>query len=409
MHDDLITIARFESGMEAHEARIELDSRDIECVIAGETATDSVLPGGLGAGSVELLVRASDVARAVEVLRHTPAGRDLDPDLGTGMDEDVSPWFLATPEQLEAKVREWGDLAGDRLFIDHLTSYSGDHVYALTLSDFDVPREQKHAHYFAQPHAHEPGTTAGMMDVIEQLVTGKNLRGEPTSLDVDQVLAQTLLTFNPIGNPQGRAAAPVLCWDGADYTNDELWCWMRGEDPAMAGKMWQRLDLWDTREVTTPDPIGIVYEQIDEFRYVEPNRSHLSSYFKLFFQMDGMYAYECWLDLHQTEFVNSDRNCMMLLPIEGLATGDILATDRAWGQAICNAWSAAGYRPAPQPEHLGYTGTQANYFCRTWGPLHQRMNIVSTEVKNNAADAPAAFQLDAQGVAITRSIERLLG
>jgi hypothetical protein len=33
---------------------------------------------------------------------------------------------------------------------------------------------------------------------------------------------------------------------------------------------------------------------------------------------------------------------------------------------------------------------------------------ISTEVKNNAADAPPDFQLEAQSIAIVRSIERLL-
>jgi hypothetical protein len=247
-----------------------------------------------------------------------------------------------------------------------------------------------------------------MMDVIEQLLTGRDLRGRPTSLDVDHVLAETILTFNPIGNPQGREAAPVLYWDGSAYTNQEFWCWMRGDDPEKPGQPWHRFDLWDARQVAAPDPVGIVYEQIDEFRYVEPNRSHLSSYFQLFFQMDKAYHYECWLDLHQTEFENSDRNCMVLLPLQGLASGVILAEDIAWGQAVCDAWAAAGCRPVPKPAPLSYAGVQAEYFRKNWGELHRRMNILNTEVKNNAADAPPEFQLEAQAAAILASIRRLV-
>ena len=317
--------------------------------------------------------------------------------------------FLARQAQLEAKIAQWTRLAGPRLRVDHVTSYAGHKVYAITLTDPARPREGKRAHYFAQPHAHEPGATAGMIDVIEQLVTGRDLAGQPTPLDRDAVLAKTILTFNPIGNPRGREAAPVLVWDGSRYSNDEFWCWMRGDDPANPGHMWHRFDLWDVRDHPRhPDPIGIVYEPIDEHRWVEPNRSHLSSYFKLFFRMDAELGYDCWLDLHQTEFVNSDRNCMILLPIEGLATGTILVQDIAWGQAICDAWAAAGFRAVPQPKALGYTGVQADYFRRCYGAVHQRMNKLSTEVKNNAADAPPEFQLTAQVIAIQKSIERLL-
>lgn len=321
----------------------------------------------------------------------------------------MSRTFLARQAQLEAKIAEWRDRAGPRLRVDHVVSFSGHRVYALTLTDPGVPRDRKRAHYFAQPHAHEPGATAGMIDVIEQLVTGADLAGRPTELDVGQVLARTVLTFNPIGNPRGREAAPVLCWDGSQFTNDEFWCWMRGDDPANPGHMWHRLDLWDERDHPRhPVPVGIVYEPIDEHRWVEPNRSHLSSYFKLFFRMDAELGYERWLDLHQTEFVNSDRDCMALLPIEGLATGKILIQDIAWGQAMCDAWAAAGYRPVPEPKALGYTGVQADYFRKCYGAIHKRLNKLSTEVKNNAPDAPPEFQLAAQALAIRVSIERLL-
>jgi len=317
-------------------------------------------------------------------------------------------WFLGKQDQLEGKILEWKEVAGDKLKVDWLVSYSGHKVYALTLSDFGVSTEEKRAHYFAQPHAHEPGATAGMMDILEQLVTGEDLWGESTSLEVQKVLRESLLTFNPIGNPEGRERAPVVCWDGTTYTNNELWCWMRGEDPDKPGKMWERYDLWDDREVKAPDPVGIVYEQIDEHRYVEPNRSQLSSYFKLFHLLDSNYHYDRWLDLHQTEFVNSPFNCEILLGIEGLASGEILQEDKAWGQLICDAWKKAGYSPKPEPIHLGYGGKQAEYFQKNWGPLHQRMAILNTEVKNNAADAPPDFQVKAQSIAIQVSIERLV-
>lgn len=316
--------------------------------------------------------------------------------------------FLARQHQIEAKIADWTEIAGPRMRVDSLTSFSGHKVYALTLTDPAVPLERKRRHYFAQPHAHEPGATAGMLDVIEQLVTGKDLAGNPTRLDAEKVLAKTLLTFNPIGNPQGREAAPVLYWDGSKYTNDQFWCWMRGEDPDHPGKMWKRLDLWDTRVEKHPKRIGIVYEQIDPFRYVEPNRSHLSSYFKLFFQLDRQFRYDCWLDLHQTEFVRSKYDCEILLPIKGLAEGQILEDDTAWGQRIVDAWAKAGYHPVPKPAALGYTGEQAEYFRKNWGELHKRMRIINTEVKNNATDATPEFQVKTQAIAIEESIRRLL-
>lgn len=316
--------------------------------------------------------------------------------------------FLARQAQLEAKLTQWREQAGPRLQVDHVTDFLGNRVYALTLTDPGAPLEAKRRHYFAQPHAHEPGATAGMIDAIEQLVTGHDLAGEPTALDPNEVLAKMVLTFNPIGNVQGRERAPVLCWDGSRYSNDEFWCWMRGEDPDRPGEMWKRLDLWDDREETAPEPVGIVYEQIDAHRYVEPNRCHLSSYFRLFFAMDERFGYQFWLDLHQTEFVNSPHDCMIILPLPGLAEGERAAAGKAWGERIVGAWQGAGYRPKPTVEPLGYTGQQADYLRRAWGEINQRLCKITTEVKNNAPDAPPDFQLKAQSIAVIESIQRLL-
>jgi hypothetical protein len=316
--------------------------------------------------------------------------------------------FVAMPEQLKERIEAWREQAGERLRIDTLRSYAGFTVYGLTLTDPIVGREHKRAHYFAQPHAHEPATTAGMVDVIHQLITGHALDGTPTSLDVDRVLRELVLSFNPIGNPEGRSRAPVLYWDGSTYSNDEFWCWMRGEDPDRPGEMWKRLDEWDDREERAPDPIGIVYEQVDAHTYVEPNRSHRSSYFGLFHRLDERYHYDCWLNLHQTEFVGSPYKCKILLPIEGLTEGKIAATNRSWGERVVAAWQAADLSPRPEPQRLGYTGQQAEYLRRTWRDLHKRMNIISTEVKNNAPDLPPADQQRAQSLAIIASIDRLM-
>lgn len=316
--------------------------------------------------------------------------------------------FVAMPAQLEERIRRWAAVAGGRLSVDHITSYSGHRVYALTLSVPSVPRERKRAHYFAQPHAHEPGATAGMVDVIDQLVTGVGADGRPTALDVDRVLAGLVLTFNPIGNPQGREAAPVVYWDGSRYTNDEFWCWMRGEDPDYPGRMWKRLGEWDTRVERAPGRIGIVYEAIDAYRWVEPNRSRASTYFRLFHRLDARHHYDRWLNLHQTEFVGSPYTCKVLLPLEGLARGAIARRNEAWAQRIVERWLAEGYAADPRPQPLGYAGEQAQYFRDNWSEIDGRMSCISTESKNNSPEATPEFQRRSQALAVEVSIEDLL-
>lgn len=318
-----------------------------------------------------------------------------------------APFFTARQAQLEAHIARWRDLAPERLSVEYVLAYSGHRVYALTLTS---PRPgPKVPLYFSQPHAHEPGTTAGMVDVIEQLVTGRDVLGAPATFDVEQALDRLILTFNPIGNVQGREAAPVDYWDGSRYTNEQFWCWMRGEDPQHPGQMWKRLDVWDSREhPDAPKRVGIVYEQVDQYRWVEPNRSQLSSYFRLFRRLDDLYHYQMWLQLHQTEFVGSPYTCEALLPMEGLAKEPYASHDLVWGQRVVRRWLEAGYAARPEPRPSRFDAQQAQYFRENMGPIHARMSALTTEVKNNAPDATPLFQLKAQTVAILASIEQAL-
>lgn len=319
----------------------------------------------------------------------------------------MEPIFMSKPDQLEKKLEQWKEQAGANMKVDVQQSFSGHNVYAITLTDFSVRREQKTALYVAQPHAHEPATTAGMVDVIEQLVTGKDLWGHPTTIDRHTVLSQTILTFNPIGNPYGREHAPYLYWDGSEVTNEQFWCVMRGEDPETPGKMWERLGIFDTREIKVPDPVGIVYEPIDEFRYVEPNRNQLSSFFKLFHRMDNQFQYQYWLDLHQTEFAKSANQCMVMLPLDDLPVDQqIKEENEAWAGQISRVWQEEGFRVVP-PIPLPYVGVQADYFRENWGEIDKRMKRITIEVKNNAADTPASRQMDAIESSIITTLRRL--
>lgn len=315
--------------------------------------------------------------------------------------------FMSKQDQLEKKLEQWKEQAGSNIKIEVQKSFSGYNVYAITLTDFSVRREEKTALYVAQPHAHEPATTAGVVDVIEQLVTGRDLLGNPTTIDRHKVLSQMILTFNPIGNPYGRENAPYLYWDGSEVTNEQFWCIMRGEEPDAPGKMWDRLDIFDTREIKVPDPIGIVYEPIDEFRYVEPNRSQLSSFFKLFHRMDKQFHYQYWLDLHQTEFAKSASQCLVMLPLDDVPIDKrIKDENEGWARQISQAWQEEGFRVTP-PFPLPYVGQQAEYIRKNWGEIDRRINRITIEVKNNAADTPPRRQMDAIESSILRTLRRL--
>lgn len=314
--------------------------------------------------------------------------------------------FLSKPAQLETKLAEWSSNHPSKLQVEHESAYTGHPVYAITLTDTAVPDEGKTKLYVAQPHAHEPATTAAMIDVMEQLVTGSDMAGAPTTLDVEKVLAETVITFNPIGNPGGTERSPYPYWDGTKVSNEQFWCIMFGEEPGSPLKMWNRVDRFDIREVDAPNPIGIAYEQIDEYTYVEPNRSPLSSYSKLFRRMFAKYDYRYWLDLHQTEFVNSPTQCQILLPNPLLQTEVLKAEQQAWAERITEAWREAGL-VAAEPVPSGYKGVQAEYFRRTWGDVYQKLHKIVVEVKNNAVGTPPEQQMAAEALSIIATIRRI--
>jgi len=77
MGEELVTIARFETGMAAHEASFVLEDEGVECAIDDEIAVTLAIPGSVGLGGVKLLVREADAERAARILAKTPAAKDL--------------------------------------------------------------------------------------------------------------------------------------------------------------------------------------------------------------------------------------------------------------------------------------------------------------------------------------------
>src|SRR5688572_15021236 len=68
MSEPFVTVATFSHSIEAHVARIKLESEGIFCVLADENAVNANWLYSNLLGGVKLRVRTSDVARAKELL-----------------------------------------------------------------------------------------------------------------------------------------------------------------------------------------------------------------------------------------------------------------------------------------------------------------------------------------------------
>ncbi|HJN15074.1 MAG TPA: hypothetical protein QGH10_06280 [Armatimonadota bacterium] len=317
--------------------------------------------------------------------------------------------WISHPDAVEAKVAEWQERHSRLLHVDTITQPTGRPVFALTMSDIGVPDDQKKKLLGFVPHAHEPAPNAACMNVMNMLLTGEQLDGSAPSFDVETAREKLLVTFIPDANPDGTARAPVEYWDGYEYTNDEFWAWMRGPDRE-TGLMWKRVDIFDTRvEENLPTRLGIVYEPISEFEHVEPNRHPRSSLMRHIKALREQRTYDALLSLHQTEFVNSDRNCMIILPcIYDDQPEELREYEMAWARQIVDAWTAAGERPIENIKPLGYTGEQRQYFINVWGNLYDETPLVTSEVQNNNPATPPETQQLLTEIAITETIERLL-
>ncbi len=323
----------------------------------------------------------------------------------------LEPAWISHPDEVDAKVKEWEAAYPDIFTAEAKMQYAGRPVWSLTVTDKSVPDDAKKKVMFIKPHAHEPAPIAGQMNVINQLLTGETLDGNPSEFDADRILKQCLLVFMPDANPDGTARAPVEAWDGTEYTNEEFWAWMRGIDPE-TGKMWKRVDIWDdTKEDPLPTRYGIVYEQISEHEYVEPNRHHSSTLFKWIFEwLERHPQWDEMLSLHQTEFANQPINCMMILPcLYDELPAEIQEFSMQWAEEIVAAWGdVEGGLPKQEIAPLGYTGVQRQYFVERWGDLYDKVRVITSEIQNNNMQTPPAVQQRLNEVAIQVTIERLL-
>lgn len=314
--------------------------------------------------------------------------------------------WIAMPAQVEAYVVAWARTYPAIVSLATLPQFDGHTVYAVTVTDRSTADGTKPALLCVVPHAHEPAGTAACMGVLCQLITGRTLEGEPSAHDVVAFRRQVVVTIIPDANPGGRARSPVDAWDGLQYTNDEFLAHAFGID-AQSGERFPRPNRWRVGELEA-SILGIVWERVNADTYVEPNRDPGSSLFRLTRHLSAERTYSRWLDLHQTEFEGTKRNCQVLLPVtQDELPQPIRDENQAWGHEISRAWEALGARPAP-PQALNYTGQQRDYFVSLWGEHYRHTPEVSTEVQNNNTSTPPQMQRDLQEAAIWVSIEGLL-
>jgi hypothetical protein len=313
----------------------------------------------------------------------------------------TSDWWLAVPRRVEPKVLEWQEKCPDKLDVRYTTQYTGHRIYALTVTHKEVPEGRKRKLLTTVSHGHEPAGTAAIMDFISQLLTGQHLGGEETDLEANTILNETLLTFIPMGNPDGRSRAPVDCWDGSIFDSAEFFDYMKGLRVDGRRFDWPDPRVWKRSEEDLAR-IGITYEQIDEDAYAEPFWApERTKYYQLMEQLGQAHRYDALLDLHQTYEQEDLYDTFVLYAAEDWMPREFQQYALAWGADAQAALEKAG-------AHFSgiHQGGDRRWVINQFTLKYGTPNLLF-EVQNNHPNTPMDEQLLYAETVIRASVARL--
>lgn len=307
---------------------------------------------------------------------------------------------MSHPNEWQPLLDAWAAEYPDRVVLHAWPQYGGEQVRGLTLGDDG--RERPVRLLVAVPHAHEPAPTAAILNLAAGLLTGRRLDGSPDAAAAG-ILGRCLLTLLPDTNSQGRARSPRRVWDG-ELDNDAFLKVAFGV--AADGERFGRYPEWRPSE-HHPARVGIVYEQVEEDLWVEPNTSRRSTHSRALDDLFARYRYTHHLDMHQHEGDEA-----ALLP----ATYDDLPPDRqerlnAWVGVVLGAWEAAGIRH--KGSYVPYRGQPRQQFFREfWAARCPGMLRLTTETRNNRhipTDEPTPLerQFRSASIALQATLEFL--
>jgi hypothetical protein len=312
--------------------------------------------------------------------------------------------WTSHPHEWQPLLDAWAQEQPERVTLHAWPQYGGEVVRGLTLAAPGATPEQVPFRLLVTvPHAHEPACTAACVDLASQLLTGRHRDGTAADVDGNRVLARAQVTLIPDTNAQGRARSPERYWDGSQGDNDRFLKVAFGI--AADGERFGRYPEWRLSE-HSPRQVGIVYEQLDADRYVEPNTHRESTHSRAIDALFARYRFTHHLDMHQHE---GDEAVHLPADFDDQEP-EAQARLRDWAGRLIAAWQAAGATPRPEP-YVAYRGQPRQQFFRDYwqGRCPGTLRLVS-EVRNNrhtrtGDPTPIAHQLRMCLAALTTTLE----
>ncbi|MCD4823371.1 MAG: hypothetical protein K8S55_02085 [Phycisphaerae bacterium] len=329
--------------------------------------------------------------------------------------------WLGKPEDVNQAILEWQKKFPEIVRIDEEKQFSGDSVYAVTVTaNNDKPKKN---FMVAVPHAHEPAGTAAAMNFLNEVITGTKLDGSATTLPRDEILEKVRLTFIPLANPFGAKKSPVDWWDGSKYSNEEFGDIMKGRllnNPPVGtvGIFWHYHPVFN-QDAERLEEIGIVWEQLSESLYGEPHFYKGCTWWQLVERLSDEFHYDLLIELHQGMEGWEEMDTLVIRPQENWVPKESLEYAGKVEAKVIEAWKNAGAKPHPGDKEY-YQRAGKGWFPDLDKP-NERLKMsgdwlsikcgtpqLTIEVQNNNQRTPAEEQLLYQQTAIEACVEMLL-
>ncbi len=327
----------------------------------------------------------------------------------------VPEWWLVHPDHIARKVEQWEKDFGSFLKVHRARQFTGETIFALTITDPDVPADRKKLAAFLNVHTMEYGACAGIMNFACMLLTGRDLLNRGVPFDAQEFRKQLIVTLIPDSNPQGKLRLPFAFTDGSQLDNTDGDTLHRIYYGVCQGKLFRRCPAWRMSEEHV-ELTGAIYEKISADDFVIPDMDLRSTVLRMLDGLGYQYHYQLVGHMHQAEFLDIEENCYCATSIEPWISPPMQELQIEWANRVIDSWRKAGGRPISQIDHHKWgantwvTEPATGFVCKMgmdFTTLRFNCPSIIMETQMNDPKTPPEEQMRLTSVAIEESVRFL--
>jgi hypothetical protein len=314
--------------------------------------------------------------------------------------------WLSKPDEINPIIHEWSEKFPDIVRADEERQFSGDPVYAVTVTG--KGKGKKRNLLLAVPHAHEPAGTAAAMNFLNEVIEGRRLDGRSTTLPREEILNNLRLSFIPLANPFGSKKSPAAWFDGSIYSNEEFEFIMVGRLPGcsslkIVNEFWHFHPVFN-QDMERLESIGIVWERLSENLYGEPHFFKGCAWWKLADRLSDEFRYDQFIELHQGMEDWDEMDTLVIHPRESWIPENTVEYADKMEEKVIEMWTGIGAHPHPGDKDYYQRAGKGRFpdinrpgermkMSGDWLSIKCGTPCLTIEVQNNNARTPPEEQL----------------